>query len=145
MLGGFFVAAEAGIFELVFELAVHTDRLSLPMGDAGAAGAFLSGGQDTKTAIIGMLSERLAGMRDTGGPSQGTQAIQRPPAATALLSLRIRRLSIHPHLVHGTVLVWRAREKLLPTGDRKGAPSPFLTRNAPNLAGIAVSRCTKAA
>ena len=159
MLDGFVMADEAGLVDIV--LAAHANGLALPMRDAGAVTAVLPGGHNTKTAIVGMLLERLAGLTagDTGCPPQRAQAIQRPPARGSLRCLRggIDRfempigMDIHPHLVHGAALFWEIRpgartaKKLLPTGDRKVASGMTPMGNKPKLSGIAVGRCMQVA
>lgn len=55
MLGGFFMAAEAGLVDIVLEQGLHANGLALPMRDVGAVTAILAAGQNTKAAIVGML------------------------------------------------------------------------------------------
>ena len=57
VLGGFFMAAKAGIVDCVLELPAHADGLSLSIRDAGGVTAVPSRGQDAKATTIGMLLE----------------------------------------------------------------------------------------
>jgi hypothetical protein len=150
MLGGFVMAAEAGIVERVLELPADAKDLSLPVRDPRAIAAILSGGQDAKAAKVCMLLARLAGLAagDAGRAPQGAQAIQRPPAGRLWLrgiglAWMHVGMGVHPHLVHGATLVWgsgeRPAEKLLLTGHRRVALGAPLSGDAPNPADIAVS------
>jgi hypothetical protein len=55
-------------------------------------------------------------------------------------------MGIHPHLIHGTTFIWKkqlgAAKKFLLTANRKADTGMSLTRTLPQLAGIAVNRCT---
>src|SRR5215813_6343275 len=80
MLGGFFRALEAGLFEFLPERRGQPYLTAMMMCDAGAIGAVFARRQDAEALIFALPAPgRASG--DAGGPAQRLEAIQQPVLA----------------------------------------------------------------